>query len=81
MTQAELLDAVREALAKQSEDDGPVGVTTTELAEATGSSVDMARSKIKELVRAGKARPVKVKRPRWDGVHNWVPAIQLVDLP
>lgn len=81
MTQAELLDAVREALAKQSEDDGPVGVTTAELAEATGTSVDMARGKIRELVRAGKARPVQVKRPRWDGVYNWVPAIQIVDAP
>lgn len=77
MTEAELLAGVREAEAQlAAATPGVVGITTAELGRHWGIDHRSARTRVAELVAAGLLRPVKVRRPRIDGimltVTGWV---------
>lgn len=78
MTEAQLIQAVRDAVTKMPATEGPQGITTAEIAAAHRLTVDGALATIvKPLVKAGKLKAVKVQRHRIDGqrqmVPGWVP--------
>jgi hypothetical protein len=79
MTETELLAAIAKALGEQATNNGPVGITTAELAEAQGVTVNRALALVKSLIKAGKIRPVKVARQRIDGAACWSPGWAIVE--
>lgn len=73
MTEAALLEALRDAMGADTE-----GSTTAELANKMGVSILTMRERIRLLIVAGKAKPVKVRRARLDGIEQWVSGYRLV---
>ena len=79
ITQAELLEALREAA--QRSEEGPEGAyTTEELAELTGIYRGKVKETIRALIRLGKAECVHVRRPSIDGRMFRVPAYRIKSL-
>ena len=62
VTQDEILQAIRDAIATLPENEGPVGITTTEMIKATGRNEHAVRADIVRLLRAGTLERVKVYR-------------------
>lgn len=79
MTEDELLAAISDAMGKLPVQAGPPGITTAEIAKAKGISGTKALGIVKELIEAGKLRPVKVRRFKIDGsvavIAGWLPVV------
>lgn len=67
-SEAELLEAVRAAMKSKPED--TPGLTSEEIAESMGVSVQTARKYLKVLLKAGKAKCVRVWRVRMNGINK-----------
>lgn len=76
MTEAALLDALREA--RQAFENPEGALTANELAEQMRCPITEARRKIGLLLKQRKAECVRVKRERIDGRMQYVPAYRLV---
>ena len=64
MTQAEMLAEIAKAMTRVPTKDGPVGVTTKEMAQEWGITVQQAWRRIERLLADGKIRYVgKAPRP------------------
>lgn len=77
ITQDDILEALRAAVAQQATHDGPAGVTGPECAKAWGLSPLTARQKLRGLLDAGLAEVVTVNRVRMDGIANRVKGYRL----
>lgn len=77
MTENELLQAVTDAINRLPQQPGEVGITTAEIQDANGMTQHSALRVVKALLKAGKLRPVRVRRVRCDGiaqlVSGWAP--------
>jgi predicted HTH transcriptional regulator len=69
VTQATLLEAIRQALAPQGAEDA---LTTREIAKKFGRSHDWARERVRELLERGDVERVGVVRVGIDGVPQTV---------
>lgn len=72
------VDALLEALraAPDAAGDGG-GMTAPELAGLLGISVEKVRDKLRVLIASGRAKPVKVQRPRLDTTVHRVPGYRI----
>lgn len=75
ITQSELIEEIRAVLARSPHPDA--AMTTAEIAEIFGLSVETMRKRLKPVVTAGRLRPVKAWRPTIDGRMQPVPAWEL----
>lgn len=62
VTQDDILQAIRDAMAALPPNDGPAGITTAEFVEATGVSHPAARKNLVRLLTQGSLEQVKVYR-------------------
>ena len=62
VTQDEVLQAIRDAMANLPPTEGESGITTQEFMEATGCAIARARADLLRLIKAGLLVPVKVFR-------------------
>jgi predicted ArsR family transcriptional regulator len=76
VTQAEILEAIRAALAAQPQQSG--AMTCAELCEAMGLSVEKGRKTIKQLIAAGVMEPTKLPMLYMDGTTRLTAAYRLV---
>lgn len=76
MTEEELLDAVREALAQSAAQDS-IGLTTRELADALGISQRHALAVIRDMVGKGTVEGFRGRRRNILGEYTMVPLYRL----
>jgi hypothetical protein len=76
ITESEILDAIRTALA--SSVSGDDAMTTTELGTALGTNVARTRNILRGMIAAGRMAPTRVYRPSLDGYPRPVAAYRLV---
>ena len=69
-----LLEALREG---PSETDCAEGMTATEIAAHFGWTIFVARKRISQLLKEGRARCIQVRRARMDGQVQKVPAYRI----
>ena len=62
VTQDDILQAIRDAMANLPPSEGEGGITTAEFVEATGCTISAARTDLLRLIKAGSLVPVKVFR-------------------
>ena len=74
VTESELLEALRAAVATPDRGDG---LTTPELAQALGWSEDRVRRALRRLRAQGAIQPVRVPRETLTGVIQLVPGYRL----
>lgn len=75
VTQNDLLDAIRDAMTRPAESGD--GFTGPELASASGRSIDVVRTAIKQLLGSGIVEAVRVRRQRMTGVWANEPGYRL----
>lgn len=75
ISETEILDALREAFSTEDDPDG--AHTTEELAAATGISRARIKVALRDLIRAGKAETVRVRRTSIDGRTMPVPGYRV----
>lgn len=75
LTQNEVLDALRAALALPEASDG---ITATEICTATGRSSDIVRKWLLREVQAKRVECIRVKRTRVDGVSQMITGYRIV---
>lgn len=76
LSEAELLDALREAFDK-TEDHPDGAYTTVELAEMMGCNTVTMQRRLKRLIEAGEAECIRIRRTAIDGRMAVVPAYRV----